>query len=337
MIPGMMLILSTCMNPEKSNEQFPVLHGEYLGQALPGDTAELFAPGIVSRGMSERDVAISPDGKELYFGASIGGFSLTTIMVSRQVEGRWTEPEPAPFCKDPESLFLEPAFNREGSRLFFLSDMEIEGSSQGSEDIWYVERIGGQWGEPVNLGEPINTEHSEFYPSLTGKGNLYFTRAEAGSRINFIYRSRYLNGKFQEPERLPEQVNCGTNRFNAFVSPAEDYIIVPVLGMEDSYGGVDYYIVFRTESDQWSVPQNMGPQVNSEAMREWSACASRDGKVLFFMSNRLVDRHEWSQKSLQDLHNSPGNGNSDIYWISAAFIDELRAGAVFLQDPTNPR
>ena len=44
-----------------------------------------------------------------------------------------------------------------------------------------------------------------------------------------------------ETELLPEQVNCGANRFNAFVSPDESFVIVPAAGMEDAYDGVDYY------------------------------------------------------------------------------------------------
>ena len=183
----------------------------------------------------------------------------------------------------------------------------------------------------MNLGEPVNTEDSEFYPSLTREGHLYFTRARKGSQLNMIYWSRLLNGRFQEPELLPEQVNCGINRFNAFISPDEDYLIIPAAGMDDSFGGVDYYIVFRTDNDQWSEPLNMGPEINSEAMREWSAYVSRDNEVLFFMSDRLtgIGPDQWSYQGLSELHNNPGNGNPCIYWISAGIIDELREKAVF--------
>ena len=45
----------------------PVLTGEYIGQAVPGDSVELFAPGFISTGGSERDASFSPDGKEFYY------------------------------------------------------------------------------------------------------------------------------------------------------------------------------------------------------------------------------------------------------------------------------
>jgi hypothetical protein len=114
-------------------------------------------------------------------------------------------------------------------------------------------------------------------------------------------------------------------------SKNEDYIIVPALGMEDTYGGADYYIVFRDENDNWSDPQHMGPTVNSEAMREWSPYVSRDGEYIFFMSDRTKDTRadDWNYDAIKTLHNSPGNGNAGIYWVSANIIDELRKSAVF--------
>ena len=38
--------------------------GPYVGQVPPGSTPSLFAPGFVSTGMVERDVAMTPDGRE---------------------------------------------------------------------------------------------------------------------------------------------------------------------------------------------------------------------------------------------------------------------------------
>ncbi|MFC2099016.1 hypothetical protein ACFLTA_06140 [Bacteroidota bacterium] len=323
------IIITACSNEQSTKTGFPDLSGTYIGQELPGDSAEFFAPGIVSTGIATRDIAISPDGNELYFCISLGGFTYATILVCEQVNGKWTPPEIVSFCKNPDVIYFEPAFSWDGRRLYFLSTLADGDEAVGDQDIWYVERSEDGWGEPVNLGEPVNTEHGEFYPSLTREGHLYFTRAELGGRINRIYRSRLVDGTYQEPELLPENVNCGLNRFNAFISPDEDYIIVPAMGMEDSYGGVDYYIIFRNETDQWSEPMNMGPSINSEAMQEWSPHVSRDGKVLFFMSNRVIepDQTEWDYNKLLEINDKPGNGNSTIFWISAEIIEELRSEA----------
>jgi len=36
-----------------------------------------------------------------------------------------------------------------------------------------------------------------------------------------------------------------------------------------------------------------------------------------------------STEMLQEFHNSPQNGNTDIYWVSTSLIEELREKAMF--------
>lgn len=141
-----------------------------------------------------------------------------------------------------------------------------------------------------------------------------------------------MNGEYQQPEKLGSNVNIGKARYNAFVAADESYIIIPAYGMPDSYGGTDYYISFRDSLDNWSQPINMGPKINSDNAHEWSASVSCDGKYLFFMSAKMDNStkiKQLSSQSLQDFYNAPMNGNSDIYWISASIIDELKLLARF--------
>lgn len=311
--------------------EMPGLSGPYLGQPLPDSTPQLFAPGVINTGMFTRDIAISPDGKEIYFCIAIGNYTYSTILYMQEVNGIWQPPAIVPFSGGPGIIDFEPAFSPDGSRLYFLSTRPDGDEPPGDQDIWVVERTGNGWGEPMNLGEPVNTDGGEFFPSLTREGTLYFTRNEKGSPLNQIYRSRVENGAFQEPELLPSQVNCGTNRFNAFIAPDEQYIIVPAQGMKDTYDGVDYYIVFRNSEDRWSDPINMGPAVNRDNARGWSPYVSPDGKALFFMATRTreIDREEWTYATLRQLYQSSNNGNADIYWMDAGLIDQLKEQAVF--------
>ena len=55
---------------DSSSTNFPELRGPYLGQELPGLEPRLFAPGAVSTGLATRDVAMTPDGDELFFMSS---------------------------------------------------------------------------------------------------------------------------------------------------------------------------------------------------------------------------------------------------------------------------
>jgi hypothetical protein len=334
MVISAALLFSCKYGPESTESQapFPVLSGPFLGQALPDSVPELFAPGVVSTGMFTRDVAISPDGKEIYFCVAIGNYTYSSILYSREVDGRWLPPEIVPFSGGPGVMDFEPALSADGSKLYFLSNRPDGDEEVGDQDIWVVERgSSGEWGLPENLGEPVNTDGGEFFPSLTKDGSLYFTRNEKGSGLNQIFRSRWVDGAFQEPELLPVQVNCGSNRFNAFVAPDESYVIVPAVGMADSYDGVDYYMVFRDQSDRWSDPINMGSHVNSDNARGWSPYVSPGGEVFFFMATRTkeIEEADWNYQNLKALNDSPGNGNADIYWVDAGFFRILKEKAQF--------
>jgi hypothetical protein len=318
-----------CDDPAScSSTSFPELRGPYLGQTPPGLEPEIFAPGIVSTGLATRDITMSPDGHELYFAVTLG--NRTMIMESHQEDGVWTEPRVAPFSG--RYLDIEPAISPDGQRFFFLSTRPQEGQEEKSgwvyQDIWVMDRDGETWGEPYNLGPPVNSDAPEYFPAVTVGGTLYFTR-EREDRVSETWRSRLVDGAYAEPEILGPEVNCGSNRFNVFVAPDESFAIVPSVGREDSLGGADYYVVFRSEDDTWSEPINLGPAINQPEGREWSASLSPDGKYLFFMSSRAygetsVPLTSTSITGLLELSAQPGWGSSDIWWVSAQVIEQLR-------------
>ena len=297
-------------------------------QEPPGLEPQLFAPGIVSTGLATRDVALMPGGSEIYFAVTAG--AATMIMVTKEEDGVWTEPVVAPFSG--RYLDIEPAISPDGEKFFFLSTRPQPGQEEKPgwvyQDIWVMDREGDGWGEPYNLGAPINSDAPEYFPSVTNDGTIYFTR-EGEGRQSATYRSRFVDGAYTEPEMLGPEVNCGTNRFNVYVAPDESFAIVPAVGRDDSLGGADYYIVFRAEDDTWSEPINMGPAINQPDGREWSASLSPDGEYLFFMSSRSTVSNEGSMagtpiSELVQSSTEPGRGSSDIWWVSAEVIEELR-------------
>ena len=326
------LSLAACIqkNNHVREHGFPELRGEFLGQAPPGSEPQLFAPGIVSNGMTNRDVAISPDGREIFFGLAFG--NTVTILHSRLVGERWTEPEIAPFARDPEFAYFEPAFSSDGQTLYFLSNRAGAGQEQqsgwGTQNIFAVERQGDGWGEPSALPAPITTDAYEYFPSVTRDGTLYFTRQERGGQPA-IFRSRWVAGEFQEPEKLGPEINCGTAQYNAFIAPDESYLIVCVQGHERNIGPVDYYICFRDQNNQWSEAINLGEKINTQDARAISPSVSPDGRYFFFATNRTDEKVSFPDGTLTwdglvALHKSPRNGSADIYWVDTAIFAELR-------------
>jgi hypothetical protein len=343
-----LLCLAICSSCAPAGEQggagagdvqdFPVLTGEYLGQTPPGQRAELFAPGIVSRGMHTRDVAMTPDGREIYFGTIVAG--LAVIMQTKLEDGQWTRPEVAPFAANPAYQDLEPAISPDGEHFYFLSTRPPAGTepdpadfgSWVNQDIWVMDREGDGWGEPYNLGPPINSDAPEFYPSVTLDGTIYFTREVAETRASDIWRARPAadGDGYEEAEKLGPRVNSTSAQYNAFIAPDESYLIVCTAGREDTRGGSDYYVVFRDADDNWSEPINLGDEINTPG-GEWSPYVSRDGRFFFFMSTRPVEQDSLPAQLtfdvMTEIHNRSPNADAAIYWIDASVIEDLRPGS----------
>lgn len=356
-VAGLVAVCGGCVKkepapPEKSSN----LTGDYLGQTPPRATPELFAPGVVSTGLYERDVAMTPDGNELYFGLITGDD--VTIVVTKRENGVWTKPEIAPFCDDPDIFNLEPHITPDGKQFLFLSTRPKEGQEKKQgwvyQDIWAMDRKADGWGEPYNLGnpankhEPVNTDAPEYYPSCTKDGTLYFTRevTQDGRSRSLILRSQAIyivhsEGRFYgKPEILPSAVNSGDAQFNAFIDPDERYLIVSIANYKDNIGRCDYYVCFRSDDDVWTGPINMGELVNTPGNNVASPYVSPDGRYFFFASTRRKQPAAAGQpgvggqpgtsesartyETIQQMATKPQNGNSDIYWIDASFIETLR-------------
>lgn len=320
------------LQSESDDPGFPEITGDYLGQPLPGSTPEVFAPGFVTRGRYTRDVAMTPDGSELYFGVMLGG--ITAILETHKGDdGIWTEPEVAPFSQDSRFFNLEPHITPDGSKFMFLSTRVEDPSpadmrNWSNQDIWVMDRGETGWGEPYDIGSPVNSVDAEFFPSVTTNGTLYFTRGINEGQESYIYRSHQVDGQYKEPERLGPEVNSTTNQFNAFIAPDESYIIVCTGDRDDTLGGVDYYVSFRNEDDAWTGPFNLGPSINTPGNADFSPYVSPDGRFFFFMAARPFDLETLpsilTADYLDRFRQLPETGNPGIYWVDASFIQELR-------------
>lgn len=319
-----------------SNDVGTTRTGLYLGETPPGTEPTLFAPGIVSTGLYTRDIAMTPEGDELYYTVVVGRY--TAIIGTRLVHGRWTAPEVAPFSTNPNWANLEPHISPDGRRFYFVSNRPRDGGTLPPEhvgsfataDIWVMERTSSGWGEPHNLGEPVNTDAPEFFPSLTRDGTIYFTRQVAGG-ANYIYRSSpAAGGGFESPQRLGPTVNSTAQQYNAFVAPDETYLLFAAYGRADSRGGSDYYAAFRKPDGTWSEAVNLGDTVNRPTGAEWSPFVSRDGKYFFFMSTRSAPSSppRLTRAVLDSLYDAPENGNPAIYWMDAEFLSRLRTSVL---------
>ncbi|MBN2415675.1 PD40 domain-containing protein [bacterium] len=283
--------------------------GDYLGQKPPGDTPALFAPGLVSTGMDDRDFTIAPDQSEIYY--TILERPRYTIVRLRRVNDRWMGPEIAPFSGSYNDY--EPQFSPDGTRLYFCSERPASpDDTTADSDIWYVEKKEGEWGRAVNIGAPVNSEFSEFYPSVTADGTLYFT-----SSTMKIMRAAFHDGVYDEPEALSDSINTRAE-YNACIAPDESYMLFTSHSWGYQAGRGDMFMAFRKEDGSWSRPTHLGYEINSMAA-DMCPSISPDGMYLFFSSNRPIDTEVAepvrAYRELMDYSRQPGNKKMDIYWV----------------------
>ncbi|CAN5596826.1 hypothetical protein BH10BAC2_BH10BAC2_32020 [soil metagenome] len=295
---------------------------KYPGKELPADTAKLFAKGILSDGLSNRDFTISPTGHEIFFTLQHPKFLSSTILYMHKENGKWSSPEVAPFSGNNRDL--EAAFSADGKIIYFSSDRPVDTNDSTKDfDIWKVEKHNNVWKEPEHLGFLVNTGKDEFYPSVTRNGDLYFTiEADYGKGKEDIVMCAFKNGSYEKPVSLPEAVNSAGYEFNAFVDPEGKYILFTGYGRKDDMGKGDLYISKKDAADNWLPAEHLPAGINSADL-DYCPFVSWDKKILFFTSNRaskaLSVHGQQNYNELKALLDSAGNGLDDIYWIKYDF------------------
>jgi len=211
-----------------------------------------FLPEVFENYPNVRDIAISPDGNEIYFTVDDLKSRIAVIVYITKKENGWSEPNTVPFTGNYRDI--EPAFSYDGNRLYFVSNRPADSTSNSPKDydIWYVDKTEFGWSNPFNIGSPVNTDGHEFYPSVTKNGDLYFTaeRKNAVGRED-IFVSRLENGVYQEPISINGGVNTKYFEFNAFVAPDESFILFSAQRPKEGLGGGDLYISYKKD-DIWS-------------------------------------------------------------------------------------
>ncbi len=310
---------------QSEQRDFPLLQGPYLGQDPPGVEPMMFAPGVVSTNTREWSTAFTPDGLELFFGVYTEGSAY--ILHMQHVKGRWTEPEVASFSGKHTDLDL--TMSPSGNRLYFTSDRPADATAPELEnqDIWYVDRTPGGWGDPVRFPEPINSDSRELYPSESKDGFLYFFSFRPGGfGRSDVYSAAIQNGEFGEPVNLGPAVNTESSEGDPCISPEGDYIVFSSR-RDEGFGSGDLYVSFKRADASWTKAQNLGAAVNTEHL-EFCPSVSRDGKYLFFTSNRPkateIPSYQDAVRERLGIVPSSSRPDIDIYWMDARYLDKFR-------------
>lgn len=172
---------------------------------------------------------------------------------------------------------------------------------------------------PVNIGAPVNTKESEYFPSLTiDKKELAFTRRLNNNNEDF-FSSLFNNNQWEPPQPLPGNINTSYNEGALQISQDGKCLVFTGCNRPDGLGSCDLYISYL-QNGEWSAAKNLGRKVNSD---QWDAqpCLSPDKREIYFASNRpggyggidiyvtrLNEKGVWSEpENLGPKVNTPGD------------------------------
>jgi len=288
----------------------------------PLSQPQIFAEGVISTGDHESHPAFSPDGDTLLFVKMAPDYTKWTIFVSHFAAGKWSEPEIAPFSG--QYWDADPFINRDGT-LYFISNRPIkEGDPQRDNmDIWKIEKTKDGWGKPIHMESPINSESSEYYPTLSDHGTMAFgSRRKGGKGGSDIYLSRLVDGKYQTAENIGDAINTAGNEFEPFISADESYLIFMATPSEHLEEG-DLFISYN-QNGQWTKAVKLPEPFSSDAI-EFSPKVSPDGKYFFFASSRnktgiVFPKPETTAEMNRRIHGA-GNGLLDIYQVDFSALN----------------
>ncbi|MBN2593579.1 MAG: PD40 domain-containing protein [Sedimentisphaerales bacterium] len=178
------------------------------------------------------------------------------------------------------------------------------------------------FGEPINLGQPINTSSNEATFCLSSDDlEMYISSNRTGTYgIGDIWVSTRatINDNWTNPENLGPVVNSSFPDTVEYISPDGLELYFDAFNRPGGKGGWDIWRTVRvTRNDSWSAPTNLGTPFNT-SNDDWRACISPDGLNFYFVSTR-----------------SGGYGGADIWAVCRQTTEEPWDQIVNLAQPIN--
>ncbi len=201
---------------ERGQEDF------YVSQKIGGFWQKGTSMGApINTRENEGAQSISADGKLLVFTACNrrGDFGSCDLYYSTLKRGKWTKPKNIGEPINSKAWESQPALSPNGQSLYFSSS---RAGGKGKADLYVSHRQpNGKWGEPINLGDKINTPEDEQTPFIHADGQtMYFTsKGHPGMGGHDIYYVRKMkNGEWGTPTNLGYPINTTSNEGSLIVS-----------------------------------------------------------------------------------------------------------------------
>lgn len=185
-----------------------------------------------------------------------------------------------------------PSLSADGRYLYFAACEEMEGygggrQGYGSCDIFFTQKVNGQWTRAVNVGAPVNTPAWETQPSFSSDGRTlyYISNRRDGLGNSDIWMCMLSDsGKWGKPVNLGATINTPGKEEAVFIHPDNQTLYFASDG-HIGMGGLDLYMCRRDSSGNWGAPVNLGYPINTHE-DESGMIVNGKGNMAYFSSTR---------------------------------------------------
>ena len=177
-----------------------------------------------------------------------------------------------------------------GSELYFASCRNTGGrpetinyrESRFHSDIYVAKRKNGGFGEPEPL-KNSNTPGDDVTSGISqDMRNLYF-HAYSNLEKSTLYSTARAFDEWQQPYEVFPNTNLD-QWIDDFHMADNGNVILFSADLKEGYGGLDIYLMRRMTDGEWSIPENLGPSINTPH-DETTPYLHPNGKTLYFSSN----------------------------------------------------
>ena len=136
----------------------------------------------------------------------------------------------------------------------------------------------------TNVGDSVNTADAEYFPSITVQDSLFLFMRRINFKREDFYTSTLIKNKFSKASALSDDLNMEEKKGSMSLTQDLNTLYYAADYNEKGYGRYDIYKVTKTKKG-WSVPKNLGKNINSDY---WDSAPSiaPDNQALYFCSNR---------------------------------------------------
>lgn len=177
---------------------FDNVTGIYVSKKTEAGWGEIKRVLLTKPGKLAMDGCEFSQGDTLWFCSAREGYTGMHWFTAQYKNGQWQNWKNADF--DPAYEVGELHISKNGETLYFHSPRK---GGKGNLDIWVSQKKDGRWQEPTNLSL-INSPENDGWPYLSpDEKELWFLRNYFGTPA--IFRSRLVNGAWQNPELIVSQ------------------------------------------------------------------------------------------------------------------------------------